>query len=301
VRVSGETAVEAMVLSGVKNRPVISIRYQLPFEQLIELPDWLKGDYETECEVRSLRMTVEPGAGEGQESALAIECGVQVALRVMGEEQLQVLSDAYQVSDQDLSLEREAVEVCTKQAGLTEETTYKNTLLLPEGAAPAGTVLAAHALPVIGEWRAEDQETVVEGILETTAIYLASPGAEVCSARGELPFQLRLKEELDEQAWIELEAVDAEASALMSDRLEVRCRLCARAAQCVSQMQELVVNAVQVDAPAMRSGLGLCYPQKGENVWDIARRYRVSAEQLRSMGEEENAPLLVNRGKRRSV
>lgn len=291
VRASGEVAVEALVLSGVANRPVILIRYRLPFEQLIELPDWLQGEYRAEGETRSLRLTVE--AGEGQGSALAIECGVQLSLRVLGEDQAEVLADAYQTGEKDLQLTRQRVEICTQQPAAQAELSYKNTLTLPEGAAPAGTVLAARLLPVIADWRTEGEVTRVEGILESTAVYLSSPGGEIASARGELPFSLEVPGAFDPDAWIEVEAADAEASALMSDRLEVRCRLSARAEGRASRELELITDAAQVDAPKGRKGVALCYPQPGDTRWSLARRYRVRPEELRPLGEEEDAPVMI--------
>ena len=291
VRVSGETAVEALVLSGVKNRPVILIRYRLPFEQLVELPDWLQGEYRAEGETRSLRLTVE--AGEGQDSALAIECGVQLSLRVLGKDQAEVLADAYQTGESDLELTGERVEVCVQETAVEAEVTCKNTMTLDEGAAPAGTVLATHVLPVIGDWQAQGDKTRVEGVLESTVVYLAAPGGEMASTRGEIPFEIGLPGALDENAWVEVTSSDAEASALMSDRLEVRCRLTARGEGRVSREVTLITDARQVEAAASRRGVALCYPQEGDSLWSLAKRYRVPTEALQPLSDAQDAPLMV--------
>ena len=291
VRVSGETAVEALVLSGVKNRPVILIRYRLPFEQLVELPDWLQGEYRAEGETRSLRLTVE--AGEGQDSALAIECGVQLSLRVLGKDQAEVLADAYQTGENDLELTGETVEVCVQETAVEAEVTCKNTRTLDEGAAPAGTVLATHVLPVIGDWQAQGDKTRVEGVLESTVVYLAAPGGEMASARGEIPFEIELPGALDENAWVEVTSSDAEASTLMSDRLEVRCRLTARGEGRVSREVTLITDVRQVEAAASRRGVALCYPQEGDSLWSLAKRYRVPTEALQPLSDAQDAPLMV--------
>lgn len=293
VQARGETAVEALVLSGVKNRPVILIRCRIPFEQLIELPDWLEGEYRAEADARSLRMTVE--AGENGGGTLAIECGVHLSLRVLGEDQAEVLSDAYQTGKSDLALTRQEVELCTQLPAAQTETAFKGTLSLPEGAAPAGTVLAAHVLPVIAGWRTEGESTHVEGILESTAVYLASPGGEITCARGELPFALELDGAFDPEAWVEVNASDAEASALMSDRLELRCRLKARAEGRGSLTRELITDAQTVEAAASRRGVALCYPQPGETRWELAKRYRVRPEEMQPLSDAEDAPLLIVR------
>lgn len=291
VRVTGETAVEALVLSGVKHRPVILIRCKLPFEQLIELPDWLQGEYRAESETGSLRLTVE--AGEGQDSALAVECGVRLSLRVLGQDQAEVLADAYQTGESDLELTEETVEACVAQPIAESETSYKNTLPIEEGDAPAGAVLATHVLPVVGEWQAEGEKTRVRGLLEATVVYLASPGGEIVSTRGEIPFEVELPAAMDEDAWVEVTAADAEANALMSDRLELRCRLLARAEGRSCREVTLITDARQVEAAAARHGVGLCYPQPGDSLWSLAKRYRVPQEELRPLAEGEEAPLLV--------
>lgn len=291
VQVRGESAVEALVLSGVKNRPVILIRCRIPFEQLIELPDWLEGEYRVEAETRTLHMTVE--AAEAGGSALAIECGLHLALRVLGEDQAQVLTDAYQTGPTDLALTRQEVEVCAALPSAQAELSFKSTLPLPEGAAPAGTVLAAHVLPVIAGWRTEGESTRVEGLLESTAVYLASPGGEITSTRGELPFEMELPGAFDPDAWVEVSASDAEAGALMSDRLELRCRLTARAEGRSSLTRDLITDAQPVEAPPQRQGVVLCYPQPGEERWELAKRYRVRPEEMKPLSGEEDAPLLI--------
>ena len=76
-----------------------------------------------------------------------------------------MLADAYQTGENDLELTGETVEVCVQETAVEAEVTCKNTMTLDEGAAPAGTVLATHVLPVIGDWQAQGDKTRVECVL----------------------------------------------------------------------------------------------------------------------------------------
>ena len=79
----------------------------------------------------------------------------------------------------------------------------------------------------------------------------------------------------------------------MSDRLEVRCRLTARGEGRVSREVTLITDARQVEAAASRRGVALCYPQEGDSLWSLAKRYRVPTEALQPLSDAQDAPLMV--------
>jgi len=88
----------------------------------------------------------------------------------------------------------------------------------------------------------------------------------------------------------------------MSDRLELRCLLRADCAQRRVAQVPVLTDVTEQEAEASPPGIGIVYPQPGDTLWTIGRRYRVSGEELRAVNggiEEAHAgkPLLILKGK----
>ena len=208
VRVSGEVKVEALIASGVANRPVALVRYALPFEQLIALPDWIAGEPEARAEVGRLKVEVDE-AEAGEDSELDIICDVTVSVRMNGRDCVSVMSDVYAVGDTSLSGEMETLRLCAGVRRCAGQESFRSTLLLPEGAPGVGTVLAVRVQPQISGWKEENGQTVAEGVLEATVLYMQAGEEMLSSAQAELPFQMKLNCLPGGDAWVTASAADA--------------------------------------------------------------------------------------------
>ena len=70
LRVRGTVYAEVLIGTGVPGRPAAVIKYPLPFDQLVEIPDWLTENAAAEVSVRRVLANVEQGE-PGQDSVLA--------------------------------------------------------------------------------------------------------------------------------------------------------------------------------------------------------------------------------------
>lgn len=297
VRVTGQVKVEALIASGVTSRPVALVRYALPFEQMISFPDWISGEPEAQAEVGALRLDVEEG-GEGEDSTLRLACDVTVSVRMNGRDCMTVLTDVYATGDTALEGTAETVRLCAGERRMSAQETFKSTLLLPDGAPGVGTVLAVRVNPAVSGWRGQNGRTVLEGVLEATVLYMQAGEELLSSAQAELPFTLNMDGVLGEDAWVSAAAADAEATALMSDRLELRCVLRARSTERMAADAEILTGVTEHPAGKRPSGVGICYPQPGDTLWTVGRRYRLPVEALRSANggvseAEPGRPLLI--------
>ncbi|MBQ2957504.1 MAG: DUF3794 domain-containing protein [Clostridia bacterium] len=302
VRVSGEVKAEALIASGVLTRPVALVRYALPFEKLISLPDWIAGEPEASAEVSRLRVTVDEG-GEGEESRLEIQCSLLLTVRMNGQDCVTVMTDVYSTGDVALEGETELLRLCAGEKRCTGQETIKNTLLLPEGAPAVGTVLAVRVHPAVSGWREESGRALAEGVLEASILYMQAGEEVLSSARAELPFSMQLSCLPGEGAWIKVAASDAEATALMSDRLELRCLIRAQTAERLVTEAAVLTSVQAHEAQTLPAGIGICYPQKGDTLWSIGRKYRISEEEIRAANAgiaqaEAGKPLLILRGRK---
>lgn len=299
VRTSGEVRVETLIATGVAGRPVALVRYTLPFEQMISVPDWISGEPEASTEVGRLQLDVKEG-GEGEDARLTLDCDLNISVRLNGQDCMNVMTDAYATGEVAIEGEHAELTLCAGVRSITGQEAFRSTLLLPEDAPSVGTVLAVRAHPSVGGWRTEGGKSTVDGVLEATVMYMAAGGETLSSAQAELPFSLKLGCALGDGAWVRVTATDAEAGALMSDRLELKCALRAVAVERMNTAASVLTDVREkADAPA-RSGIGICYPQPGDTLWSIGKKYRVSEEALRvANGGVERAepgkPLVVLR------
>jgi hypothetical protein len=73
-----------------------------------------------------------------------------------------------------------------------------------------------------------------------------------------------------------MEATGAEASALMSDRLELKCTLHVTGEAMQTQPVTVVDSVEMEEAEPERSGILIIWPQPGDTAWSIGEKHRVA-------------------------
>ena len=281
VRVKGRLWVETLVSSGVAGRPAVVVRYPLPIDQLVELPQWLAGDVLAECDVRALRSEVEP-AGEDGDMRLACEGEVRVRVLANAADSARALTDVYATRGAALDVERETLRYCAAADHLRVGDVVRGTVLLGENAPGVGTVIAVKAVPVIGEWRAENGQGRIDGVIEALALYIPGGSDIPASAEAELPFSITVPQALNDDSLIDIQVISAEANSLMSDRLEMKLNLSVTCDTRHREAAEVVSEASEGECAPRRPGIVVRWPDPGETAWDIGKRYAVPVE---SVGE----------------
>ena len=281
VRVSGKVNLETLISSGVAGRPVALIKYPIAFDQLIELPEWLTKDVYAEATIRSLRTQVEQGE-EGEDAILRIEAELLIALQALATDSALALTDAYTTSGPALEIERQKIDAARIERSQCAEA-FRGTVLLPEGAPPVGNVLAVRVRPNLGGWSSENGRSVLEGVLEANVLYMPGGTDKLAAAQAELPFEITCQGELTEDSWISVEAASADANALMSDRVELRCNLIATMETRVLENVSLVQSVMEGEPAGKRPGIVLFWPGKEDSVWTIGKRYNVPVSEVLAM------------------
>ena len=296
VRVTGKVLVEALIASGVAGRPVALVKYAMPFDQLVELPDWLTEDVNAAVEVKRLISQVDEGGQN--DSTLKLEAELAVHVYAMGKDCATALVDAYTTSDAGIHIEQQEIELLLGINRVACHDSYKSTMLLPAGAPGVGAVLATRAIPTLSGFESLDGHTVFEGILEATALYMPAGSDKLCAATAELPFSLHCQGELPQDAWINVRVTNAEASTLMSDRLELRATLELDGESRITQKVTIAQDVTETEAPARKTGIVIVWPTADDDLWSIGKRYRIASDAIREMnggGETEAGKAIVAR------
>ena len=260
VLVRGKVNVEALIGSGVTGRPVALIKVPLSFERLVEMPDWLCENVYATARINRLDTVKAIAASEAE-----------------------ALADAYTTRGPSLNVQTQTLTPCVSIERAQASEAFHGTLLLPENAPGAGTVLAVRVRPVVGGWGVDAGRTTIDGVLEATVLYMPGGSDRVASAQSEMPFSVSVQGELDDSSWVTVEAASAEANALMSDRLELRCVLDVGAETRVTRAYRLLSDAEEGEDVKKRPGIVLFWPGEEDDVWSIGKRYNVSVEDVRAM------------------
>jgi hypothetical protein len=261
----------------------------LPFDEVVELPEWLTENVRASARVEKLATNVEQGGSE--ESTLMLEANLAISVRAYGRDSATALSGAYTTSGQSISSRLQTLSVATGEDTLDSTQVFRGTMLLPEGAPGAGTVLAARVRPVVSEWVSEIGQTVVSGVLEAGVLYLPGGSERLYATRSELPFTVRCEGALPDNGELSMEATGAEASALMSDRLELKCTLHVTGSAMRTQPVTVVEDVEAEDASPGRSGILIVWPQAGDTAWTIGEKHRVAQSRIGAV--EPGKPIVL--------
>lgn len=287
VRVSGDVLVEALIGTGVAGRPVALVKVALPFDQLVEMPEWLSGEATGSAQVRRLVTQVQEGE-EGETSTLNIECELSVSAHATGQDSASALCDAYSTGTAALKTQTQTLDVSGGDAYVTANELFRGTLLLGEGAPGVGSVLAVRVTPSLSGWNVENGASTLEGVMEMSVLYLPGGGDKVSAAREELPFSIRIGEALPPDAWVRLYASGAEATSMLSDRMEVRCQVRVEASYRRQNAVEVVTDVAEDGVQSAREGVILVWPGEKDDLWSIGKRYKIGAARIRELnGDRE--------------
>ena len=285
VRVKGRAMVETLVSSGVAGRPAVVVRYPLALDQLVEMPDWLAPGAFAEAEVRSVQSRVEPSEAAEGETRLVCEAEVRVRVYAAATDTAEALTDIYATQGSALSTKTEQLSLCSAAQRVKSTESVRGTLLIGENAPGVGTVIAALARPNIGEWRVENGQTRIDGVMEVEVLYIPAGSEQPASAESEMPFTVVVPAALEDDAFVDLQVLSAEVSALMSDRLEMKAQL---GVTCDSRRRvqvQIVSDVTECGPIRRRPGIVITWPDAGDDAWRIGKRYGVPAAQVEKVGD----------------
>lgn len=288
VMVKGAVTLEAVHKCASRERPIAVSRHALPFEQLVELPDWLRGELRAEAQVTG----VSAQTLSDDEGAL-LRAGVDVALSVqaLGEDESEAVVDAYAVGEQDLQLTRGNVNARTECRRVRALQTAKLRFNLPDAhgdgrMAGVSQVLCCVGRPAIMQTDCSDDSVTVEGVMELQAVYMPLSGEDVLAAALEAPFTATFRAELPEDAPMLLEAFDCECVPVTSSQMELKCTLALHGEACAQHTWQVAMDAQEVEGRSTPRGITVLMAQRGDTAWDLAKRFRVPPDELERLNPD---------------
>lgn len=286
IKVTGRVDAEILISSGVDGRPAAMVKSSFPFEQLVEVPEWLTSAVCVTADVVRIETRVEQGA-DNEDSLIMVETEVRIKVKSIIAESVEALSGVYATRNHGLKVTEAPIDICTDIICADCAEPFRGTMLLGENAPGVGSVIAVSAHPNISGF-GTDGESVIDGVIEATVMYIPSGGGLPVSFRGEMPFSVKCHGTLNDTSLVCIDCPGIEATAIMSDRVEVRCELRVHASTLVISSPEIVTGIEEGEALNRRPGIILFWPRPGDNIWTIGRRYGIPVSDVRSMNGDSD-------------
>lgn len=304
VAVTGTVLLDVCHTADMPQRPLINTQHKIPFEQEIAV----SGDNLQTVSAQSFVWDVAVASQEQEDhdGERVLRCEVQIHTLVQSimSDEVEFLQDAYTVSGKALELSCQSI--CCTQQMIREEKAESSRLsiLLPDGSPRIRQALLGFMNPIILRKKRTGNRLMIDGLMQVCCVYLTDEKSIPVSVKTEVPFASAFITDAGEQDHIRLTVSEPVINAVTGDRADIKYILHMTATGERNREFSVVQEIAETDAKQSYHGISVCFVQPGETVWDLAKRYRVSTEQV----TEDNGipdetvsigmPLIICHGKR---
>ena len=280
--VSGNIQLEVVHRSAMPSRPLVVTRHSMPFEESVPLTGENGEALHCDAVVKDVAVLSQAGAEEG-ERTLRAEVLLGLTATATRLREAVALLDAYTTTGDALQPVTQEVKRALDYKRLHTAESGKLTLLLEGEQPPARTPVKAFLRPIVTGTESQNGKLAIEGVMETTLLYMTDDSDEPVSYATEEPFRMVFACELCDADSLTLIPTNIDVSGVTSDRVEIRYILHLFAYDVLLGMDRLVGDVLRVPAEPVDAGVVLYFTQPDETLWDIAKRYRVGRDSLLRM------------------
>lgn len=282
--VTGSIQVEACHTSDMPGRPLIYTRHTLPFEQAVQLTGAPGESLAAKSEVSDTAVLTQ----EGPDGSRVMRTEIQLRTRVTAvtDKKLDVLRDAFTLSGEGVECREKQVTFRTGTVNEAAAESGRAVMNLPEGSPRVRTPLLAFARPIPVKSEKKGEKLIAEGMLELSLIYLTDDSGIPVSVRQEQPFRAVFTTKAEPGDSLSFTVLQAEPSVITGDRVEIKYILQMQAEGVRKESARIITDAVPTAAEAAEKGVALYFLQPGEDLWDVARHFRMPLQALKALNPE---------------
>lgn len=282
VTVSGTIAIEAYHTADMPGRPLVYTRHLMPYEQAVTLSGALGDALAARSTVRDVAVLSQEN--EDGSRVMRAEVQLQSAVSAVETQEMTVLRDLFTTEGPNIETASQRVLLRSGAVNGQAAESGRTVMILPEGSPRVKTALLGFLRPVLVKAEKQNGHLTADGILSAALIYLTDDSGVPVSVTQELPFHTVFSLDADpEEDALTLTAAQVEPTPITGDRVEFKYILHLAAEGVRKEETQLITDAAWTEAAPSRPGIALCFVQPGESLWDIAKRYRVSVEEIREM------------------
>ena len=281
--VTGTVTLDACHASDLPGRPLVYTRHTMPFEQEVTLSGALGSALAAQTAVKDVAVL-----SQDTENGRIMRAEIQLStdLTAVEDTEMTLLKDVFTTEGEALDTRKQQIVFRSGTVNETAAESGRTVITLPEGSPRVKTALLGFARPVLIQAERQKDKLAVDGILHVTVIYQTDDSDVPVSVQQEEPFRAVFSTQALPEDHLTLTVSQAEPNAVTGDRVELKYILNLTAEGVRKDTIEVIADAAAAPAPEIEGGIVLYYLQPGETVWDAAKRYRVTMEEVFRLNPE---------------
>lgn len=294
VIVSGSVDCFIMYYSEDAEQTLNYISEEIPFTHFVEVKGAEKDmDYNLSLKVTDINYDVR-GDINGRLRIIDLETSVTIDVKVFAQSQQEIVTDAYS-TERIFDVKNEKVTLSQTVAKHNLEETLNQTIKVAGG--EIVKLCNINAKPIMTDLRTLDEKVIVEGIVDLDIVYIGRDQTLEIS-KAEVPFKSTVDIEDSKDIDIEVQSIigDISYEKLNDSEIQVHLKLenniSINRVKNIDIVSEAILKEEEINKKD-RSSITIYMVQKGDSVWDIAKRYSTTVEDIRVTNDIEEDNLKV--------
>ena len=254
----------------------------------------LLGDEIFWSKIGVLELTIEPrGDYDGEARMLGLDAALSVEMQIYREEVKEILEDAYSL-DKELVIERGNVpfyQLLVKNVSkirlMDQDRIEPNQERILQICGSSGNITIDHI-------QKRENGVMVEGVLTVHVLYnTTEDSVPYAHAESQLPIEQFIEIEgvtEDSILWIDKKIEQLQVNLLDNTEYEIKALLqiavFAMAKDYISNIVSMEEQPLDMDALQRQPGMIGCVRKEGEDLWDIAKKYHATADNIIEIGDK---------------
>lgn len=283
VIVAGVVACSIMYFGDDEESKVNYVNHEIAFTHFVEVPGAQKdmncslilNSHDTSYEVKE--------DINGNLRIIDIESTVKVNAKVYKQIEKEITVDTYS-TNKILQIKKQEVVVSESAGQSSSKETIKG--VLDEGKEIIKKIYNVNGRPIITDYKVMEGKVIIEGLLEVDMLYLAEANEEIKDTRHQIPFKTYVDiEQLNDDIDIEVQNILEDISYKKINSHEVEIEASINNYVSVNRIKKINIVTEAIDTGETldkfsRPSITIYIVQKDDTLWDIAKRYNTTVEDM---------------------
>ena len=283
VIVAGVVVCSIMYFGDDEENKLNYINHEIPFTHFVELPG---AEKDMNCALKLDSYDINYEVKEDINGALRvidIESTVKVSAKVYRQIEKEVAIDTYS-TNRVLDIKKQEVVVSESVGQKISIETIKGTLEV--GKDIIKNIYNISGRSLITDYKIMENNVIIEGLLEADMLYQAEENNEIKDSRHEIPFKAYIDiNEVDDELDLEVETILDDISYKKVNSHEVELEASIKNCVNINRIKKINIVTEAEDTGETidrfsRPSITIYIVQKDDTLWDIAKRYNTTVEEI---------------------
>lgn len=276
-----------MLYTSVDDGSVRCFEHSLPFSEVLDA-EGAEEDMEGEIEYSLSDIYAEiRDDSDGEARIIGIDIGIAAAIRGMDISEHTLICDAYAL-DRDITLTSQLLKIEQLADNTTTQLTHKSTVSMPDALPEIAQICDVSSSASVEGINVSNGETIISGSIKNNILYITRDDSiPLCSHSEVSEFTHTLPAaEIPENSFYDAKIFVEHISYTMNGPggIDIRIILGLSLRSFVTDEISFVsdIDELNEASSEKRPGIVICFAQKGDTLWNIAKRYHITVDELKS-------------------